>query len=1048
MVFVPRRDAPGPSKRQTMLARLLKKLGPHYILVMMIVTRLIGSIGGTLTIYYIDLTLHVTPEVLHHFRILAVAVVTAAVVSTTLQGMWETRRLRRVLSDLQHGRIVELPRALQAGRDAVSFCGRHHLHEALLVPLVTDAVLCPILYMWDQVDAATLINICLGTFLGVSTSLMLSFFAIEFWMRPVIRHLLDEGLPIPYAQLPVSRLQSRMTICFGLTIAGTALMIGALANQRAVDIVNDPKNQAATLANMQWHIMMIFIAAVTIGLMLSVVLARSVASRVAELVQAMKRVEQGQLCERLHPAGNDELDILARQFNVMVEQLDENDRTIRELNTNLERKVRRRTRQLSRSRRSLQRSLNQLTEHDRLKTEFFSNVSHELRTPLTMILAPVDRLLQRNAAELSPAATHMLEMVRLNGYRLLDLINRLLDFSKLEAGQMKLHVGATDLNQLVESLTKAATPLVQQRGIMLSIDCDPDLAPFGADEEKVDTIVSNLLSNAIKFTPRGGSIHVETYRTDDRVWVSITDTGIGIDETQRDKVFERFVQVDGSSSREFSGTGLGLSLVKNLVELHGGEVHLKSQLGRGSRFYFDLPLRAIPQGTLTVDHHGEQRIGRAFADLDQYSVEPDTGTEAILHETGNPFTRTILVVDDTVEIRVLLGEMLREEYRVVFARDGQEGLEVARQVMPDLIISDVMMPHVDGQEFCQRIKQDSATAHIPFVMLTAKAELSMKIGGLNCGADDYLIKPFEENELQARVRSLLRLRGLHQDLDRRNRELRSAYNELRDLQSQLVQAEKMSSLGQLIAGLAHEINNSINAVYNGIRPLATTIKRVEKLVDVEPPAEGGKTEVQAAFQKILMLASVVEAGAARTARIISDLKTFSHPGNEDFQVFDLHEALDMCVNLLSSSLRDRIEVRRDYGQIGRVFGPAGQLNQVFMNILNNAQQAIDEEGEITITTRQEDEWISVRIRDTGCGIPADVREKVFDPFFTTKEPGVGTGLGLSLSYGLITKLGGTIECQSEKQRGTEFVIRFPCVAEAPATDDDFQEHIAFQRAIP
>jgi signal transduction histidine kinase len=257
----------------------------------------------------------------------------------------------------------------------------------------------------------------------------------------------------------------------------------------------------------------------------------------------------------------------------------------------------------------------------------------------------------------------------------------------------------------------------------------------------------------------------------------------------------------------------------------------------------------------------------------------------------------------------------------------------------------------------------------------------------------------------------------------------------------------MSSLGQLIAGLAHEINNSINAVYNGIRPLATTIKRVEKIVHDQTPADEGKSDVQAAFQKILMLASVVEAGAARTARIIADLKTFSHPGNEEFQVFNLHEALDMCVNLLSSSLRDRVEVIRDYGEIGRIFGPAGQLNQVFMNILNNAQQSIADEGTISITTRQEDEWVTVRIRDSGCGIPADVREKIFDPFFTTKEPGVGTGLGLSLSYGLITKLGGTIECRSELQRGTEFVVRFPCVAEAPATDDDYQEQMAFQRAI-
>jgi signal transduction histidine kinase len=333
-------------------------------------------------------------------------------------------------------------------------------------------------------------------------------------------------------------------------------------------------------------------------------------------------------------------------------------------------------------------------------------------------------------------------------------------------------------------------------------------------------------------------------------------------------------------------------------------------------------------------------------------------------------------------------------------------------------------------------------------MLTAKADLVMKIDGLNCGADDYLTKPFEERELKARVGSLLRLRGMHQDLDRRNRELRTAYNELRTLQNQLVQAEKMSSLGQLIAGLAHEINNSINAVYNGIRPLAASIKRVEQLVTqpadaaapaaataaAEPAASQKQAEKDALFQKIFSLSKVIEAGAARTARIIGDLKTFSHPGNEACQVFDLHESLDMCLNLLSSALKNRVEVVRDYGQLGRVFGPAGQLNQVFMNVLNNAQQAIEGEGTIAIATRQEGEFVSVRIRDDGCGMPESVREKIFDPFFTTKDPGVGTGLGLSLSYGLVSKLGGTIQCESAPGEGTEFTIRFPCAVEAPADE--------------
>ena len=433
----------------------------------------------------------------------------------------------------------------------------------------------------------------------------------------------------------------------------------------------------------------------------------------------------------------------------------------------------------------------------------------------------------------------MLEMVRINGYRLLDLINRLLDFSKLEAGQMKLHVERVDLNALVQKLAGAATPLTEQRGVHLEVDCDPRLGEFGADEEKVDTIVSNLLSNAIKFTPQGGRMRVETHADHDRVRVSIEDTGIGIDKSQRDRIFERFVQVDGSSSREFSGTGLGLSLVKGLVELHGGEIRVDSELGKGSKFTFHLPLRPLEPAVAPDQPAGVHRIARHFADLETFVEQPatETQTDGPSGDTQlSPFARTVLVVDDTPEMRTLLGTILSENYRVVYGCDGQEGLEAAEREHPDLIISDVMMPIVDGQEFCRRIKDNSATAHIPFVMLTAKAELAMKIGGLNCGADDYLTKPFDEKELKARVRSLLKLRGMHQDLDRRNRELRSAYNELRSLQNQLVQAEKMSSLGQLIAGLAHEINNAINAVYNGIKPLTATARRLEAVVE-HPPAD-------------------------------------------------------------------------------------------------------------------------------------------------------------------------------------------------------------------
>jgi two-component system NtrC family sensor kinase len=425
-----------------------------------------------------------------------------------------------------------------------------------------------------------------------------------------------------------------------------------------------------------------------------------------------------------------------------------------------------------------------------------------------------------------------------------------------------------------------------------------------------------------------------------------------------------------------------------------------------------------------------------FCDLDRSLHKP-------MDEPVSKDAPTVLVVDDTPEVRSMVGELLADRYQVIFARDGAEGMDLVKQKLPDLIIADVMMPYIDGYEFCRRTKEDPATAGIPFVMLTAKADLSMKIAGLDCGADDYLVKPFDKEELRARVRSLLKLRQLHWEIDERNKELKSTLEELRYTQSQLIHSEKMSSLGQLVAGIAHEINNAINAVYNGIQPLRKKSQRLQSLVGELIEKAGFQKnsetfdEIQQNLQKISQLAEIIEHGASRTARIVKDLKTFSHPGSKASETFNLHESIDICLNLMSNQMKHRIEVRKEYHGDGMVTAPSGELNQVMMNLISNALQAIPDKGEIAISTSNTGDRTLISIRDNGVGIPEDVRSNIFDPFFTTKEPGVWTGLGLSISYGIINRLGGRIECHSKAGHGTEFLITVPNHFEPNQTNDDF-----------
>ena len=388
----------------------------------------------------------------------------------------------------------------------------------------------------------------------------------------------------------------------------------------------------------------------------------------------------------------------------------------------------------------------ELATLDEAKSRFFANVSHEFRTPLTLTLGPLEDLQSEAHGSLSPAAHESVDLALRNSRRLLHLVNQLLDVAKLEAGELTLDRSPLDLGPWLASLALAFTPLAERRRTAFTVETPDEPVVVSADPDALEGVVANLLSNAFKFTPAGGSVALSLVAEGGVARLAVADTGPGVPADALPHLFERFYRVDESASDVQAGTGIGLALARDLVDLHGGTIDVESTQGVGSRFVVALPLTdeaAAPTPPVPA---------RAVA----YSVEraeapgPD--------DVGDPDRTTVLVVDDNADVRRYVRSHLEATYRVVEAADGQEGVEVARERLPDCVVSDVMMPRLDGFGLVRALRADPATDFLPVILLTAKATEADKLGGLGEGADDYLVKPFNVRELQARVENLIRQR--------------------------------------------------------------------------------------------------------------------------------------------------------------------------------------------------------------------------------------------------------------------------------------------------
>lgn len=395
-----------------------------------------------------------------------------------------------------------------------------------------------------------------------------------------------------------------------------------------------------------------------------------------------------------------------------------------------------------------------LRELDQMKSQLFANVSHELRTPLALTLGPLEDALEGRFGPVGGELAQQLEVASRNARRLLGLVDQLLDVARLDAGRLRLRMRPVDLSGFVRQRVEAFLPLAERRSIELSLEAPSNRVEVWLDPVQMEKVLDNLLGNALKFTPRGGRVQVVLSAEADRVEIRVRDNGPGIPAGQLDRVFERFYQAEGTSRRRWPGAGIGLSLARELVELHRGAIAVRSMEGKGACFIVTL-LRGrdhIPPEMEMGGPEDEQRYSgeRPVLVLDDTLDLPPPESPA----AGDDRT-TILVVDDNAEMRTYVRRHLEPDYRVVEAADGLQGLEEARRLTPDLVVSDVMMPGLDGSALFRALREDPELDFIPVVLLTAKASAENRIQGLRDGVDDYLVKPFDSRELKARVDNLI-----------------------------------------------------------------------------------------------------------------------------------------------------------------------------------------------------------------------------------------------------------------------------------------------------
>jgi signal transduction histidine kinase len=643
-----------------------------------------------------------------------------------------------------------------------------------------------------------------------------------------------------------------------------------------------------------------------------------------------------------------------------------------------------------------------LAELDRAKMAFFTNVNHELRTPLTLVLGPLQDALRQGELK-GPT----LEMVYRNALRLHRLVNMLLDLSRIEAGRMHVAYQATDLAAFTADLANSFRPAVEQAGLQLVIDTPPlpqDMAVY-VDREMMEKVVVNLVSNAFNHTFEG-AIHVSVHPTQDarHVELRVGDTGIGIPAEEQARVFDRFHQVRGARSRTQEGSGIGLSLVQELVRLQDGSVHVESEEGRGTTFTVRLPVGAA--------HAQADGVGRpglpptpgppsASAVEEALSWVPAANGAHLSPVDTSPESGRVLVADDNADMRQYVADILNRNWSVQTAADGPAALAAVDEHRPDLVLLDVMMPVVDGFQVLATLRDNPETRGIPVIMLSARASEDAAVEALHAGANDYVVKPFGAVELSARVRTQIEAARAR------------------------AQAEAAVTARDDFVGLVvHDLRHPLAAVNWHFQVLQRRLRRGEapSATDFTQFVETTQGGLRALSTQIDELYDATRLQAGNTLDL--------HPRPTDL----VKLAESVIQQYTDTSEQNRIWLESDVASLMGAWD-AARLERVIANLLSNAIKYSPAGGDITMRVQREESRGVLSVEDHGIGIPAVDQPRIFERYrrgSNVADRIAGSGLGLSGVRGIVEQHGGTIALRSTEGEGSTFVVRLPLAEQGTA----------------